>query len=173
MPPQQVPEERGGDLAALFEALDSARLRRGLTWRELTSEVNALFSASGARPISQSTITRLRRARVAEGDGVLQLFRWLGCSPEDLAGESRDDARLPNATPQHVLRFDTKRLHAALEARRAELGLTWARLAAQIGLNAAALTRLANGGRTTYPGVLRISKWLAQPTSAFIRLSTR
>src|SRR5262245_37005014 len=114
----------GGDLAMLFAALDAARQQRGLTWRELTREVNALFSRSDARPISQSTITRLRSAHVAEGDGVLQLFRWLGRSPEQLAGEPHGDGRLPEATSQHILRYDTQRLHAALDARRANLGLT-------------------------------------------------
>ena len=63
--------------------------------------------------------------------------------------------------------------HAAVEARRAELGVTWTSVAAQVGLGMATLARLAKGGRATYPDVLRVTRWLGQPTSNFVRPQPR
>ncbi len=68
------------DLRALFDALDAKRQERGLSWAELTREVNR-FRTQG-HPIAASSITSLRDKAVAEGDGVLQMLIWLDRSPE-------------------------------------------------------------------------------------------
>src|SRR5262245_50168703 len=111
-------------LAALYSALDAARESRGLTWSAAVREMSEPFTQGGSRPLAVSTVTGLRTKPAAEGDGVLQMLRWLGRTPESLiAGASADAGTpLPAANAHQVLRFDTRRLHGALEAARAARG---------------------------------------------------
>jgi len=75
-----------------------------------------------------------------------------------------------NSDPPRILRFDTRAIYAALDARRTERGMTWRQVAAEIGgLNAASLTHLAKGGRTSFPGVMRITAWLGRSAANFTR----
>jgi hypothetical protein len=71
-----------------------------------------------------------------------------------------------------ILRFDTAAIYAQLDARRREQRLTWAHVAREVGgLSAAGLTRLANGGRTAFPDVIRIARWLERPVATLTRIS--
>jgi uncharacterized protein YfiM (DUF2279 family) len=171
------------DIAALYDALDAARRARGLTWTQVAREVSGLVSRARVRPIAASTITGLRTRRVAEGDGVLQMLRWLGRTPESFvpgdpghsgSGPADASTALPEPGPDRLLRFDTAAVHAALEARRLERGLSWKAVADDIGgTNAASLINLSNGGRTAFPMVMRIVRWLDRPAAAFTRVSDR
>lgn len=80
-------------------------------------------------------------------------------------------ARLPQVPPRHILRFDTKKLHAALDAQRVERKMTWAQVAKEVGLGVSSLTHLSSGGRTSFPQVMRIVRWLARPAAQFTRAS--
>jgi len=60
------------DLAALFDAIDRERTRRGLSWSALSREVE----------VAASTIRRYAEADDAEADGVLTLISWTGVAPE-------------------------------------------------------------------------------------------
>ena len=82
-------------------------------------------------------------------------------------------ARLPQVPPRHVLRFDPKKLHAALDAQRIEKKMTWAQIAKEVGLGVSSLTHLSSGGRTAFPQVMRILRWLARPAAQFTRASER
>ena len=66
---------------------------------------------------------------VAEGDRVLQMLRWLKRAPQSfMSADAQVDeasARLPEVPPDKVLRFDTKKMYAAIDARRAERNMTW------------------------------------------------
>jgi hypothetical protein len=73
-----------------------------------------------------------------------------------------------------VLRFDARALHAALEARRTERGMTWTQVAAAVsGVGAASLMRLRAGGRLGFPQVMRFCAWLGEPAARFIRIAPR
>lgn len=166
------------DVAALYAALDAERQARGLSWPQLAREISGLFSGSLAAPISPSTLTGLRNRGHVEGDGVLQMLLWLKSTPESfIPGRQASPAEafsLPRVGPDRILRFDAVAIHAALDARRAARGLTWAQVAAEIGgFNAAGLTRLANGGRVGFPGVMRIARWLECPAASLTYASPR
>jgi hypothetical protein len=50
--------------------------------------------------------------------------------------------------------------------------MTWKQVAHEIGgVNPAGLTRLSKGGRTAFPEVMRIVRWLGRPAASFTRLS--
>jgi hypothetical protein len=69
-----------------------------------------------------------------------------------------------------VLRWDARALHGALDAERARRDSAWRDLAGEIGaVSSAALTGLANGGRCSFPGVMRIVSWLDRPAASFTR----
>jgi hypothetical protein len=164
-------------LDGLYRALDEARTSRGLTWSAAVREMSAPFTRGGSRPLAVSTVTGLRTKAVADGDGVLQMLRWLGRSPESFAAGASADAGtpLPSVAAHQVLRFDTRRLHAALHAARAERGFTWSQAADAIGgrLTAASLTHLSKGGRTGFPEVMRMTRWLDAPVARFVRITSR
>lgn len=166
------------DIAALYSALDAERRERGLSWQQVAREINALFERTSAQPLGVSTLTGIRGRAVLEGDGVLQMLRWLKRSPESFVPgcpeRAAEAAQLPGPGPDRILRFDTRELYAALDARRIERGLTWKQAAEEIGgFNAVGLTRLSQGGRTGFPPVMRIVRWLGYPAAHFTRAVPR
>jgi hypothetical protein len=154
------------DLHALEDALDAERRARGLTWAVVARKIG----------VSASTLRGLGTRRAVEGDGVLQILRWLGRTPESFlpggGALSVVAAPLPPVT-KGVLRFDARALHAALDARRTERRLTWKEVAAAVGggIEGAALTRLRGGGRVAFPQVMRICGWLGEPVARFVRIA--
>jgi hypothetical protein len=167
---------RPGDfsLGALYAALDAERRRRGLSWAKATQEINGPSGRSPGHRLSPSTVTGTRTRVVAEGDGVLQMLRWLNRTPESFVSghqEAGDGGRLPEVPSHHTLRFDTKKLHAAIDRERVERELTWAQVAQEVGIGVSSLTHLSHGGRTAFPQVMRIVRWLAKPAAQFTRTS--
>ena len=168
-------------LRALYNALDEQRIARGLSWAEATRQMNGLadpsnrHAASKGHALSASTVRATRIRTMAEGDGVLQMLRWLNRSPEsflpncDLANAT--PAQLPDVPPGGVLRFDTKQLYSAINARRQEQNMTWRDAACQIGVAAASLQHLSRGGRTSFPQVMRILHWLGRRAAEFTRIA--
>ena len=67
-------------------------------------------------------------------------------------------------------RFDAKALYAALDAQRRSRGMTWAQVAAEIGVSASTIQRTRNGGRMEVDGMLAMVDWLAAPVETFVRL---
>jgi hypothetical protein len=166
------------DVDALYRALDAQRQARGLTWAQLTREINGQFARLPLRSICTSTITGMRRRRVIEGDGVLQMLRWLGRAPEEFVPHriqrAMTDAALPSVEPGLILRFDTVAIYTALDTQRSERGMTWTQIARDIGgLSARSLTRLAKGGRTAFPDIARIARWLDRPMGSLTHISDR
>jgi hypothetical protein len=158
------------DIAALYAALDAERASRGMSWAEVARSINALIARATTSKISASTITGIRSRRSVEGDGVLQMLRWLGRTPESFVPGATGGAALPSAGDDRILRFDTRSLHAALDAARVERGVSWTQMAREIGgVSAAGLTRLSQGGRTFFPEVARITRWLGRPIAEFVR----
>jgi hypothetical protein len=161
------------DLQALYAALDEQRRSRGMSWAAVMREVNR-FNTEG-HPIATSTITGLRSKKVVEGDGILQLLLWLGRTPESFVRGMEWDpesARLPVVGEEQVLRWDTQALYSALNAQRQARGMSWKGVAQAVGgFTPGMLTNLAKGGRTSFPGVMRIVRWLGQPAATFTRAS--
>jgi hypothetical protein len=165
-------------LTALYAALDAQRRARGLTWAQAVREINIPFANGPSRPIAASTITSTRTKARAEGDGVLQMIRWLDRAPESFISEfvptEAPAFRLPPAGPSQVIRFDTRQLYASLNARRTTRGMTWDQVSRQIrGSTVSTLTHLARGGRTGFPDVVRMTRWLEQPLAKFTRVCSR
>jgi hypothetical protein len=104
------------------------------------------------------------------------MLRWLNRTPESFSPGADvvvEHAALPSVERHQILRFDAKKMFAGLEAKRAERGITWTQVAREIGgTNAAALTRLSKGGRTSFPQVMRMAQWLGRPVTTFVQVST-
>lgn len=164
------------DIDALYDALDARRRALGMSWQEAARAISRLFERASARPISASTLTGMRGRRAVEGDGILQILRWLERTPESFVPGHEETAAaaatLPDLGPDQILRFDTRTLYSALDARRTDRGMTWTQVAQEIGgLGAVSLTGLSKGGRTAFPQVMRIARWLGRPVASFTRAS--
>jgi hypothetical protein len=114
----------------------------------------------------------MRSRASIEGDGVLQMLRWLDRAPETFVPGHKERSgvsyALSDVEPNRILRFDAQALHSAIKARRTELGMTWRQVADDIGgITSAGLTRLAGGGRVAFPQVMRIVIWLDRPAASF------
>jgi len=165
---------RDFDLKALYAALDAERTARGLTWTQATREINSVGPIPQLHPIATSTITGLRTKHVAEAAGVLQMLRWLRRAPESFMNglpPALAASTLPSADAQEVLRFDTNKLYESLDLRRRARRLTWLDVAGETGVPESHVRGLKRGGRTGFPGVMRLTRWLQQPASEFIRMT--
>ena len=72
-----------------------------------------------------------------------------------------------------MVRFDVKALHEALDKRRSARGMTWAKVAAEMGVSATTVTRTRIGGRLEVDGMLAMVHWLGVPVETFVRESSR
>lgn len=167
-------------LRALFEALDAQRQARGLSWAQVMRQMSGqsnMRSRSHGHALSASTVKATRIRTVSEADGILQMLLWLDRAPESFVPghpHSEDaSARLPSVPAGRVLRFETKKLHVALDAQRIERKTTWTQVAKEIGVGVSSLTHLARGGRTAFPQVMRIVRWLGRPAAHFTHASPR
>lgn len=145
-------------LRALYDALDEQRRARSLTWAALADEVN--HTRTRLRPIAVSTIKGLKEKPRGEGDGILQMLLWLRRTPESFM-RGIDDPQSecfcrPRLAVGQILRWDTRALHAALDARRRRESSTWAEVARQIpGFTPGMLTNLHRLRSATDSGFLR------------------
>ena len=125
--------------------------------------------------LSASTVTGTRFRAAAEGDGVLAMLRWLNRTPESFVpGHQQSEGIsewLPDIPAGKFLRFDAKKLYAALDARRVERQMTWPQVAKEVGTSSSSLTLLAEGKRVVFPGVMRIFRWLERPAADFTRVT--
>lgn len=159
---------RDFDLNLLYDALDEKRELLGLTWSGVAKEI-----ANNYAKVAPSTIKGIRERGTIEGDGCLQMLLWLGRSPESfvfgLECEDRHDLTEPR---NGVLRFDVPKVFRLLESKRLEQGLTWDELAKQIdGFSVPMLKRFEKGGRTSFPRIMRIARWLDVPVRDLTRES--
>jgi hypothetical protein len=161
------------DMRAFHAALDAARQAKGLSWAELAAETNRPFEGTTSIPIHPATLRAMLAKRSVTSAVVLQALAWLGQTPERfLTGSPAvPETPLPEAGPGHVLRFDARALHAALNAQRQARGLTWAQVAAELpGFTASMLTNLATGPLIGFPRVMLLTQWLGQPAAHFVRV---
>ena len=160
------------DIAALYAALDEQRQARGLTWAGATREINRPEARPVLHPISVSSVTGTRNGRGGEGNIVLQMLLWLDRTPEsfvpDHPAPSTPDKLLPQPPPDRRLRWDVPALHAALNEKRQERGMTWKQIADEIGgFTPAMLTGLAKARHIGFPRVMRLVIWLDRPAASF------
>jgi hypothetical protein len=166
------------DMQALRTALDEERRVRGLSWAELTADINKPFKGTTSIPINASTIKNMSKKSSVTSAVVLQVLRWLDRSPESfLSGrltQSNVDEKLPDAGTAQILRFDTRAMYAALDDERRRRNLTWKQLVAQLpGFTQSMVANLAEGPLIGFPRVMTITQWLDCPAATFVRVRTR
>lgn len=143
------------DVELLYAALDKKRSTEGLTWAGIAKEIG----------VAASTVKGIREKQGIKGDGVLQMLLWLDRSPESFVPGSKATKNHELEKPKDAtLRFDVKKVYRHLDAKRTSEGLSWVQVAEQIGgFKPNMLQRLKDGGRTSFPGIARIARWLEVP----------
>ncbi|MFN8073890.1 MAG: hypothetical protein U0Q15_00550 [Kineosporiaceae bacterium] len=159
----------------LIQALDERRCARGLTWTALAGQLweqSAVLNARlGGDALCPGALYRTSLRGTMSCQYALPLLRWLGRPPEDfLVGEPAEvgDAALPEAGPDRRLRFDLAALHAAVDQRRHERGLTWAALGRELGCTPNRLTNLRTARLADMALVMRITQSLGEPAARFV-----
>ncbi len=164
------------DIAALFDALDSQRLSRALSWQgvaqELWNQSAALNAQRNDHPISASTLTGMAKRKDTTCQHALFMLRWLGRTPESFMPGSMADANrtaLPFVGPDQRLRWDLPKLYEALDSKRRERSFTSPQLAHELRCTPSQLcgikrARFAIGMRLA----MRIVTWLDRPARDFI-----
>lgn len=158
------------DVPALYHALDAERDKRGISWAQLTRELNSLFkNVTAARPIAASTVRGMREKGGLNGNGVIQMLIWLKRSPESFCSNWPVKGKLiPTTTPDRIVRWNGPKIYAAIDTERAARGLTWKALAAEIGgTTPSALKGLARTPSLGFPQGMRIFRWLAKPAADY------
>lgn len=114
-------------------ALDAAQQAKRLTWAELAAQINHPFEGTTSIPIHPTTLRNMLTKRSVTSAVVLQALAWLGRAPESFLANPPGfpEAPLPEPRPGYVLRFDTRALHAGLNAQREARGLNWTQVAAE------------------------------------------
>ena len=163
------------DAGALYEALDTERRARGLSWQAVADGLWELSSELNRRrrdhPISPSTLTGMRRRRATSCQHALFMLRWLDRTPESfLTGATPPAGRpLPTAGPDRRLRWDLSSLYDAMNGERQRRGLGWGELAAVLGCTPSQLRGLRTARFATGMGVaMRIVQWLERPAADFV-----
>ena len=70
-------------------------------------------------------------------------------------------------------RFDPVALYAALDEQSRSRGMSRRRVAAEIGVSVATITRTKLGGRMEVDGMLAMVHWLGRTAESFTRGATR
>jgi hypothetical protein len=140
----------------------------------LAAEINKPFAGTSSIPIGVATIRDTQTKRSVTSAVVLQILRWLGRTPEsflsgrDVAPEASET--LPDPGSSRILRFDTRAMHAALNAGRVKRGMKWKQVADELpGFTEGMLTNLAMGPLIGFPRVMMITQWLCCPAANFVR----
>ena len=121
----------------------------------------------------------LDRADMAADNNAVSSTNWTDFSLVDLyaALEAERSARgiTWRRAMQEIIRSSGSTRSVclrALDAARLERGRTWVQVAQEIGtVSPASLTHLQKGGRTAFPHVMRMVRWLDRPAADFVRTS--
>ena len=72
---------------------------------------------------------------------------------------------------QQQVRFDSKQLYEALNAKKNMLGISWQQMAVEIGVSASTLTYTKKGGRMEVNGMLAMVRWLGRSVESFTKIT--
>jgi hypothetical protein len=142
----------GGDFdaVALCQAMETKRLQRGLSWRQVAQEIwdqsSVLNRQRQDHPISPTTLTGIGNRGDCTCQHALFILRWLGLPPETFSVPPPTSAAaitLPEVGPERRLRWDLPELYRALNTRRHERNLTWVELAHELRCNSNQLTGIS------------------------------
>lgn len=163
------------DFAAFFAAFDTERRDRGLGWCEFAGELWQQSSELNAQrmdhPLCGGAVSRLGARGASSCQYALFMLRWLGRAPEEfLSGPVVEvgDVHLVQPGPESRLRWNLPQLYAALNQQRQERGLTWSRLAQELGCTPSRLTNLRTARIADMDLTMHLTQWLGKPAAEFI-----
>lgn len=163
------------DFAAFFAALDDQRREQQLDWYQLAAQLwqqsSDLNATRADHPLCGGAVSRLGRRGETSCQYAMFMLRWLDRAPEEfLTGPGVDvgDSQLPSTDPAHRLRWNLSQLHAAIDRRRREEGLTWSELGQVLQCTPSRLTNLKRAKHCDLALAVRVAQWAGEPAAAFI-----
>ena len=163
------------DGQAMISALEARRSSLDLDWNALALELwhqsRDLNSELSDHRLCPGALARTAKRGTMSCQYALIILRWVGRAPEDfLTGPVVDvgDGHLPDAGPDHRLRWDLSQLHAALYAHRQERNRTSVSLANELDCTPNRLTNLRTARLADMGLTMRITQQVKQPAATFI-----
>lgn len=154
------------DLLALREALDAERTARGLSWANLGKEIHI------------PTVGDMGRKGHIQADAVVIILQWLDRRCDEFVvrpnGRSapwagREDLLGP---PPLFARFDTIKLHEAIDRARQARGLAWKDVARDLGEAPGVIARFTKGGRIGAQLMVAGAEWAGEPVEMLLQPSS-
>lgn len=165
------------DVQRFFAAMDAKRCEQRLSWPALATAIWDQSRVLNARrrdhPISPATLKKI-------ADGVtcqhaLFVLRWLDVPPESFVAEPNPGTAgvpLPSTDDAHRLRWNLKKLYAALNAARTTRRATWQQAAFRLRCTPNQLTGLRSAKfGTDMQLAMRITQALRRPAADFIYIA--
>jgi DNA-binding XRE family transcriptional regulator len=155
------------DIGALQGALDAERIARGMTWAAVAAEVH----------VSVPSMRYMHTRAYIEADAAVLILQWLRRRCDDFVvwpvGKTVQRPRRSVMAPIPPLyaRFDTIALHTALDQARQERGLTWAEVAAELGVSTGVVERFTKGGRTHASLMVAAASWAGKSVEELLQPS--
>lgn len=154
------------NIPSLQQAMDAERTKQGMTWAALALKVH----------VSVPTMRSMNERGNIEADAVVLILQWLRRRCDDFViRPSRHKARqnTGKAVPMPPLyaRFDTIKLHAALDRARQTRRLSWDDVANELGVSTGVIARFTKGGRTNANLMIAAADWAGEPVEALLQPS--
>jgi hypothetical protein len=170
------PSAHGFDNQAFFDAVDARRRDQQLSWPKLAAVIweqsRVLNQRRNDHPISPSTIRKIGERNGISCQHALFLLRWLGVPPETFIAVPQPGTAgiaLPAADETQRLRWNLRKLYAALNQGRVTRGATWQQAAERLHCTPSQLTGLRSAKFATGMALaMRITQALRRPAANFI-----
>lgn len=148
------------DYRALWDALEERRNELGLSKTAMVRDIAW---------VSAGVIKNLEQGKGTTCQHVTGLLRWLGRTPESFVSGAHDDAAcaLPDVGA-FALRWSMPKLWEAVDARRAELSLSWNDVAAEFQWPGVKTFGQDIGYGIPMDLAMRITQWLGLPAATFM-----
>jgi hypothetical protein len=167
------------DHQAFFAAMESRRRDQNLSWPALAAAIwdqsRVLNEQHDDHPISPATIRKMADGTSCQH--ALFVLRWLDVPPETfiaLPQPGTIGVRLPPADEAQRLRWNLRKLFAALNAARTDRGDSWQQTAARLHCTPSQLTGLRSAKFTTGMELaMRITQALRRPAAEFVFAASR
>jgi hypothetical protein len=150
------------DVIALWEAVDSQRRAREMTWNKVATTLAWM---------SRSTMDRMRERGTATCNHVLPMIQWVGRTPESFTVDPEGAVHelLPDPRGRWRWWWNHHDLASAIDAERHDRELTWHQVADEMGVAVEGVRGLPKLRYGPPIGLAMIAtRWLQRSAASFL-----
>ncbi|MEY2469751.1 MAG: hypothetical protein QOF21_2449 [Actinomycetota bacterium] len=147
------------DYRGVWQAIEAERIARGLSRTAAVKDIHWLEAR---------VINNLEHGIGTTCQHITGLLRWLGRSPESFMPgiKDRPEYAIPDVGP-FAVRWSMPALYDAVDARRAELGMSWQQVGDELNWPTVKALKNSKYG-IPMDLAMRVTRWLGQPAATFM-----